>query len=196
MNEINGEGTEWQKENNKRGIRLKIALSTKWKIVLISLIFWKIFLFVVVVKVHIYGEGAADIIMILCAVIITVCITIVILPTMRYLTYVIVTEDGFDSYLFKKKLCTVHKDKPIYYVIFKFGGVGGPEGRYVTRNYIVMSNDPFEYYEAPSIRIFTWDKEPFLRAYDMKKQMAMLYDEKTMPFLEIEKWHAVYYSMF
>ena len=168
MNEINGEGTEWQKENNKRGIKLKIALSTKWKIVLISLIFWEIFLFVVVVKVHIYGEGAADIIMIPCAVIIAVCITIVILPTIRYLTYVIVTENGFDSYLFKKRLCTVHKDKPIYYVIFAFGG---------------------------PTSIFSW-KEPFLCTYDMKKQIAMLYDEKTMPFLEIEKWHAVHYSMF
>lgn len=193
MNEINEEGTEWQKENNKRGIKLKIALSTKWKIVLISLIFWEIILLIAVVKVHIYGEGAADIIMIPCAVIITVCITIAILPTIRYLTYVIVTEDGFDSYLFKKKLCTVHKDKPIYYVIFAFGGPGGPEGGYVTRNYIVMSNEPFEYCDPTSI--FSW-KEPFLCTYDMKKQIAMLYDEKTMPFLEIEKWHAVHYSMF
>lgn len=193
MNEINGGGTEWQKENNKRGIKLKIDLSTKWKIVLISLIFWEIFLFVVVVKVHIYGEGAADIIMIPCAVIITVCITIAILPTIRYLTYVIVTEDGFDSYLFKKKLCMVHKDKPIYYVIFAFGGPGGPEGGYVTRNYIVMSNEPFKYCGPTSI--FSW-KEPFLRTYDMKKQIAMLYDERTMSFLEIEKWHAVHYSMF
>lgn len=193
MNEINGGGTEWQKENNKRGIKLKIALSTKWKMALIFLIFWEIFLFVVVVKVHIYGEGAADIIMIPCAVIITVCITIAILPTMRYLTYVIVTEDGFDSYLFKKKLCTVHKDKPIYYVIFAFGGPGGPEGGYVTRNYIVMSNEPFDYCGPTSI--FSW-KASFLCTYDMKKQIAMLYDEKMMPFLEIEKWHAVHYSMF
>ena len=87
MNEINGEGTGWQKENNKRGIKLKIALSTKWKIVLISLIFWEIILLIAVVKVHIYGEGAADIIMIPCAVIITVCITIAILPTIRSVSY-------------------------------------------------------------------------------------------------------------
>ena len=93
---------------------------------LIFLICCEIILLIAVVKVHIYGEGAADIIMIPCAVTITVCITIVILPTIRYLTYVIVTEDGFDSYLFKRKLCTVHKDKPIYYVIFAFGGPGGP----------------------------------------------------------------------
>lgn len=193
MNEINGGGTEWQKENNKRGIRLKIALSKKWKMALIFLICCEIILLIAVVKAHIYGGFAADIIMIPCAVTITVCITIVILPTMRYLTYVIVTEDGFDSYLFKKKLCTVHKDKPIYYVIFAFGGPGGPEGGYVTRNYIVMSNEPFKYCGPTSI--FSW-KEPFLRTYDMKKQIAMLYDERTMSFLEIEKWHAVHYSMF
>lgn len=175
---------------------MKIALSKKWKMALIFLIICEIILLIAVVKAHIYGGIAADIIMIPCAVILTSCFIIEMLPTIRYLTYVIVTEDGFDSYLFRKKLCTVRKDKPIYYVIFKFGGVGGPEGRYVTRNYIVMSNEPFEYYKAPSIRIFTWDKEPFLRAYDMKKHIAMLYDGETMPFLEIEKWHAVHYSMF
>ncbi len=178
---------------NERGIKLKIALSTKWKMALIFLIFLEIFLLIVVVKLHIYGGFAADIIMIPCAVIVTVCVIIIILPTIRYLTYVIATEDGFDSYLFKKKLCTVYKDKPIYYVIFTFGGPGGPEGRFVTRNYIVMSNEPFEY-DGP-ISIFSW-KESFLRTYDMKKQIAMLYDERTMPFLEIEKWHAVHYSMF
>ncbi len=141
---------------------MKIALSTKWKMALIFLICCEIILLIAVVKVHIYGEGVADIIMIPCAVTITVCIIIAILPTIRYLTYVIVTEDGFDSYLFKKKLCTVHKDKPIYYVIFTFGGPGGPEGRYVTRNYIVVSNEPFEYTGPTSI--FSW-KESFLCTY-------------------------------
>ncbi len=144
---------------------MKIALSTRWKIVLISLIFWEIILLIAVIKVHIYGGFAADIIMIPCAVILTSCFIIEMLPTIRYLTYVIVTEDGFDSYLFKKKLCVVHKDKPIYYGVF-------------------------------SIRIFTWDKESFLRAYDMKKQIAMPYDERTMLLFEIEKRRAAHYSMF
>ena len=172
---------------------MKIALSKKWKMALIFLICCEIILLIAVVKVHIYGGFAADIIMIPCAVIVTVGVIIITLPTIRYLTYVIVTEDGFDSYLFKKKLCVVHKDKPIYYVIFTFGGPGGPEGRFVTRSYIVMSNEPFEY-DGPT-SIFTW-KASFLRTYDMKKQIAMPYDERTMPFLEIEKWHAVHYSMF
>lgn len=44
------------------------------------------------------------------------------------------------------------------------------EGQGITQNYIMLSNELFEYYQAPSIRIFPLDKNPLLVLYNMKTQ--------------------------
>lgn len=104
----------------------------------------------------------------------------------RFLTYTIDKNDFYESYLFRKRLCTIDKTKPIYYVIF-----WADEGMFSRKEYIVLSNEPFEYQRRHSIRIFPWDKKPLLVSYNVRKQIAMPYDNTTKSILETDKWYSV-----
>lgn len=104
----------------------------------------------------------------------------------RFFTYTLCKEYCFESYLLKKRLCIIDKTKPIYYVVFE-----GVEGYFSRKQYIVISNEPFEYEETSSFRIFPWDKKPLLVSYDVKKHIAMPFDKKTETEFELDKWQSV-----
>ena len=108
-----------------------------------------------------------------------------LLKSYRFITYVKIFENGIESYLFNKKLGKVDYDKAIYYVIFQ-----AKENTTTTKKYIAISNGIFEYFNV-SVRLFPWDKKPFLGSYNVKKQIVMPYDEKTIPLLPIEEWHLI-----
>lgn len=65
------------------------------------------------------------------------------------------------------------------------------EGIFSRKEYIILSNEQFDYQKKSSLRIFPWDKKTLLVSYNVKTQVAMPYDEKTKSILEIEKWHSV-----
>ncbi len=106
--------------------------------------------------------------------------------TYRFFTYIVCNKDYYESLLVGKSLCIVDKTKPIYYVTF-----WGNEGLFSKREYIILANEPFEYHKNDSLRIFPWDKKPLLVSYNVKKQIAMPYDERTKSILEIDKWASV-----
>lgn len=106
--------------------------------------------------------------------------------TYRLFTYTINENEFFESFIFKKSLCTVDKTKPIYYTIFLAN-----EGMFSRKKYIALSNEPFEFQDTSSIRLFPWDKKPFLVSYNVKKQIVMPYNETTQLFLETEIWKSI-----
>ncbi len=101
----------------------------------------------------------------------------------RLFTYVRDEKNYFKSFVFKKQLCVIDKNKPIFYVIFT-----GQVSKFVQEEFIVISNQPFKYINSSSIRIFKRDPKPLLYSYNIKTQIALPYDSKTNELLELEKW--------
>ena len=108
------------------------------------------------------------------------------LKSYRLITYVKIHENEIESYLFNKKLCKVDYDKKIYYVIFQ-----AKENTTTTKKYIAISNKWFEYQEKSWMRLRQSDDRPFLGSYDVKEQIVIPYNEKTILLLPIEEWHLV-----
>lgn len=116
----------------------------------------------------------------------TVTQIIVFCSIYRLLTYTENKQYTYESYLFKKCLCVVDKTKPIYYVKFEAN-----EGLFSKNEYIVLSNEPFVYQETCSLRIFPWETKPLLVSYDVNKQIAMPYNEKSKSILETDGWYSI-----
>lgn len=104
----------------------------------------------------------------------------------RLFTYVMDERDCFRAYIFKKKLCVVDKNKPIYYVKFTALLTRGVECEVV-----VISNQPFEYTASPLVRVFSREPKALIHSYNVKTQIAIPFNEQTKEILEIEKWHSV-----
>ena len=102
------------------------------------------------------------------------------------MTFVRINDNGIESYLFIKRLCKVDWDKSIYYVIFE-----AAESKYNRKRYIAISNTLFEYHDAPPLRVFPWQKKNFLASYDIKNQIVIPYDEKTISLLQVNEWHVI-----
>ena len=168
---------------------MKIVLSSYWRISCMFMALIELFTFAFALRFYIYSRSESAIVIMLCVIAMIVCCTISMVFSICFLTCAIIGEDKFDAYLFKKKLCTVYKDKPIFYVIFE-----GVESSHRTQTYILLSNEPFEIPKRSFVHIFPWNREPLCVSYNMKTQIAMPYNEKTIPILEIDKWHAAHYS--
>ncbi len=104
----------------------------------------------------------------------------------RLFTHVINETDCFRAFLHKKELCVIDKRKPIYYVKFTALLTKGVEAEIV-----VISNQPFEYKKTPLIRIWPSDPKPLIHSYNVKTQIAMPYNAKTIEIMEMDKWHSV-----
>lgn len=102
---------------------------------------------------------------------------------LRLFTYVKDEKDCFKSFVFKKQLCIIEKNKPIFYVIFTSLVSKG-----VREEFIVISNQPFKYKKSSSIHIFKRSTKPLLYSYNIKTQIALPYDFQTKGLLELEKW--------
>lgn len=104
----------------------------------------------------------------------------------RLFTHVINEADCFRAFLHKKELCVIDKRKPIYYVKFTALLTKGVEAEM-----IVISNQPFEY-KAPSLmRIFPRESKALIHSYNVRTQIAMPYNAKTIEIMEMGKWHSV-----
>ena len=169
---------------------MKIFLSKKWQYELISvfclqglcIIFGVLALlkgFVAIFSTFLYGFITT-----------TVLKIILLCSCYRFFSYVVVKNNIYTSYLFKKCLCVIDKAKPIYYVIFS-----ASEGMFSKRKFIVLSNEPFVYEEKRSLRIFPWEKKPLIANYDINKQIALPYNLETQTVLEIDKWKSVKENM-
>lgn len=165
---------------------MKITLSKKWCYEIKTL--FCIEAICIILCVFSFINDVAFMLFLIMLIVITMTVVQVILfcSSYRFLTYTIDKNDFYESYLFRKRLCIIDKTQPIYYVIFQAN-----EGMFSQKEYIVLSNESFEYQSRHSIRIFPWDKKPLLVSYDVKKQIAMPYDKKTKSILETNKWHSV-----
>lgn len=104
----------------------------------------------------------------------------------RVFTHVINEAECFRAFLYKKELCVVDKNKPIYYVKFTALLTRGVE-----REVVVISNQPFEYKAPPLIRVFSREPKALIHTYNVKTQIAIPYNEKTKEILKFEKWCSV-----
>lgn len=107
----------------------------------------------------------------------TVLWLVLFLIVWRWLIHSRISEKGYQSYLGRRKLCYVDKDKEIYYTTF-----GWPMDS--KRNvYIAFSNEPFE----AKFRLTGWSSFP--EKYDVKKIIVLPYYVETEKFFEVSKWN-------
>lgn len=104
----------------------------------------------------------------------------------RLFTHVIAEKDCFKSFIFRKELCRVDKDRAIYYVRFV-----GVLTRGVRGEFVIISNQPFKYESPPLFRIFPREPKALIHSYNVKTQIAMPYNDETREILEMEKWIGV-----
>ena len=165
---------------------MRIVVSLYWRInnafacfmcfILICVTVW-------LIRTQSVSNSSDDIVIILYTIFYLGLCSFFMLPSVRFMTYVKINEDEIASYLFKKSLCKVDCREKVYYAIFD-----GRENLTKTKKYIAISNKTFEYYDAPHLRIFHSDRKPFLGTYDIKKQIVIPYNYKTIPVLPIDGW--------
>lgn len=112
----------------------------------------------------------------------------------RLMTKVQIDDDFIRSYLLRRQLCVVDKREQIYYVKFE-----GKITRTLSREFIIISNEPFVYYKEPVMRMLPnymdlydrtckWTRRALLYGYNTKKQILLPYTTKTNTLCEFEKW--------
>ena len=100
----------------------------------------------------------------------------------KYLTTVIINDGIYQSYFIKKQLCQINGNNKIYYAVIK-----AYESSREMKSYIVLSQNEFQL--PTDIRKIEND---FLRTYDWKKMIILPYNDKTIHYLNIDKWELVY----
>lgn len=165
---------------------MKIVLSTRMRREAVGLCLIE---FVMMLMCIIVFRGDTDVMifaLLYVFVMLTTVFGIIMCCQFRVFTHVINETECFRAFLYKKELCVVDKSKPIYYA--KFTGVltRGVEGEF-----IVISNQPFEYKAPPLIRVFSREPKALIHSYNIKTQIAIPYNDQTKEILEFEKWHSV-----
>ena len=100
----------------------------------------------------------------------------------RLLSYSLLEQDKVSAYtFFNKPLCTVDTSKPVFYSIFL--------AVHVKYDYkmIAISNEPYECWK----NVKDIKKKRFIYSYDRSKIIIFPYEDKVMPFLNLEEWHLV-----
>lgn len=111
----------------------------------------------------------------------------------RLMTKVQIDDEFIRSYLLRRQLCVIDKREQIYYVKFE-----GRISRTVSREFIIISNEPFVYHKEPVMRMLPnymdlydrtckWTRRALLYGYNTKKQILLPYTEKTKTLFECEK---------
>lgn len=160
---------------------MKIVLSKYWRYELL-IIFCIQLLCIMLTVLSLLKDFAVMLILSLCgSVTITVAEIVLVCSCYRFLTYVIIENNTYTSFLFKKRLCVIDTAKPIYHVIFS-----AREGMFSEREFVVLSNEPIAYEEKRSLRIFPWEKKPLIAGYDTQKQIVLPYNEETRSILKME----------
>lgn len=129
-----------------------------------------------------WSRDSEDYIMIICSAWFVLVLSSILLCSKRFLTYIIVGTNQVHSYsIFNKRLCTVDTTTPTYYAIFKTS-----QGFLCVKQFIALSNKPFQYQPVYGI-----SRVRFIQHYNMKVQIVLPYNEKTIPLLKLEEWHNV-----
>ena len=122
------------------------------------------------------------VIMCICAAWFVLVAACLVIFSRRLCTYAVIEESHIQSFLPTSQiLCTISTTDAVYYAIFT-----SPEGSAHGKEFIAISNSPFEYQETYGIA-----KVRFLQHYDMAKQIVLPFDDQTFKLLDIQKWHNV-----
>ena len=98
----------------------------------------------------------------------------------KYLMTMEINDNIMRSFLFGRLKCEIDTNKVVYYAIFKC-----LESNTNTRNYIVISNEIFQYEEKKATM---WSRNTYIDRYDRTKQIIFPYDDKTKFLFPIENW--------
>lgn len=161
---------------------MRIDLSKKWQQSRLFLLCLIAVISVGTAVFCIWSNSKEDYIMCLCAAWFILAAACLLFFSRRLCTYAVIEEDHIQSFsAASQKLCTISTADAVYYTIFT-----SPEGSAHGKEFIAISNSPFEYQETYGIA-----KVRFLQHYDMAKQIVLPYDNQTIKLLDIQKWHKV-----
>lgn len=161
---------------------MKIYLSKYWRQNALFIFCLMILLIVASVFFCVWSNDREDYIIVLCVAWCVLILGCILVCSKRFLTYVIFKNYEIHSYsYFSKKLCTITTTNPIYYKIFTT-----PQGLLNKNEYIVLSNELFEYKET-----YGFAKVRFIQHYNMSKQIILPYNEQTIQFLDLDSWHKI-----
>jgi len=98
-----------------------------------------------------------------------------------------------------RKYCTVQLDQPAYFYAFEYDV--GPYctnlityHKVISKPFIAISNQPFLFHSVSRDNQEMHGKAEwrFMQTYDLGSIIVLPYDERTKPFLPVEKWIAVF----
>lgn len=99
------------------------------------------------------------------------------------------TSEITSNKLYKKNICTIDLNKPVYYSILKFA-----PGKHTMSEVLLISNTIFDVIEIEGYS-YTSALEPFMRNnYDSKSQVVVYYNSKAKRYLPKENWIPVTHS--
>ncbi len=107
----------------------------------------------------------------------------------RFLGHVIYENGTYVSCFFTKKLCKINENDGIFYA-----KIHGRISAFHYADFVLISKDPFEYWEVPTIRWFPWNPKPLLVSYNVKQMILLPYDENGIYLTNISKWKRIFPS--
>ena len=159
---------------------MKIVLSSKWRKSFLGLFVIELAEMVLLLCL-LWNEPEVCFFMMVYLILMNTIVQLIVFACFyRKMIVVFDTEMAYKSYLLKKELCTVKKDEPVFYKIFE-----GVETRCSIKKYVAISNNIFDYEAGKTLRIWPWDKKPFLLSFDIRSQIVMPYDKSTIPLMEM-----------
>ncbi len=95
---------------------------------------------------------------------------------LRYFLRTVVTDEAFIAKNYRTEVCKVNRHGPVYYKIIQTEEVA----RFVY-SYVLVSNSPF----------FIGNEKTAISRYDIKKQVLIPYDKRTVEYFDFERWTEV-----
>lgn len=150
---------------------MRIDLSKKWQQSRLFLLCLIAVISVGTAVFCIWSSSKEDYIMCICAAWFVLVAACLVIFSRRLCTYAVIEESHIQSFsAASQKLCTISTADAVYYVIFT-----SPEGSVHGKEFIAISNSPFEYQKTYGIA-----KVRFLQHYDIAKQIVLPYDNQTI----------------
>ena len=106
----------------------------------------------------------------------------------KMLVTIQIEDNVIRSWRFGKMKCEIRTDREMYYTIFEDFTFTGAKCR---ASYIVLSNEPFMFFQCAGSKGVLDLDHPSASLYDMSKQIIAPYNKKTIPLLPVENWQSL-----
>ena len=159
---------------------MRIVLSKEWRIACGML--WIMLMIVHAYMLYLWGREGYYMLFLMIFWPIDLLGCVMIFLVRKMLVYTKINNNVYESGFMKKSLCRIDGNLKTYYAI-----VNVFESTRNVKSYIVLSESKFD----KPIDKKKMERD-FLRTYDWKKFIVLPYNDKTICFLNIDKWELVY----